>query len=287
MVQIVIRFVKRFAVLLPGILIAYLSVDKIYPFIDRSVPKILAILVTYGLAAYVLIPALIRLIRIFFPPNHLPLYSVTPDGFASDPVNIGVVGTREELIAAMQKAGWEVADDHSWHNALKELMSEVLGRPYPTAPMSSLYLFGRKQDIGFEIQIADKRGHRHHVRFWATTFEADQPLRAETIHWLPRTKHPDEGQTLLWLGAATRDIGIAFIRHNAQVTHMIHPDTDVERDLIVDQLEIDGAHLATTIQLRKPYKLVNRVWRGYLKSDGKLKICRLPRQKQTSSKAKR
>jgi len=283
MIQYFVRSVKRFAVLLPGLAIAYVSVDTIYPLFDRQIPAVPAILLTYIVAAYVLIPALIRGVRLVFKPRHLPVYSVTPDGFASDPVNIGIIGTRDELVRAMERAGWYVADKHNLHNMIREGISMVTGRPYLTAPMSALYLFGRKQDMGFEIKIEDRLGHRHHVRFWATTFEKDKPFSATTIHWHPRRQHY-EGETLLWMGAASRDVGFAVIRHNAQLSHMIHPDTDQERDLIVEQLEIDGAKTVATVQLQEPYRLVNRVWRGSLQTDGKLKICQLhkPRPKRAT-----
>jgi hypothetical protein len=43
----------------------------------------------------------------------------------------------------------------------------VLNSPYPTAPFSTLYLFGRGQDIGFQKAIDNSPRNRHHVRFWA------------------------------------------------------------------------------------------------------------------------
>lgn len=278
MILSIIRFLKRFAVLLPGLLIAYVSVRNIFPLLDSQTPKLIAFLITYVLAAYVLIPAILRAWRLFVPPRHLPIYSITPDGFASDPINIGIIGSRQQLIGAMRRAGWHVADNHSPRNMLREIVSTILSKPYPSAPMSSLYLFGRHQDVGFEIQIADQFKNRHHVRFWATTY--DQPLSklqtAENIHWFPRRQLRDrQEEQLLWLGAASKDIGLALIRHNAQLTHMIHPDTDQERDLIAEQLQIDGAELITTIPLMRPYKLTNRVWRGYLQTDGQLKVIKL------------
>ncbi|WP_342021788.1 LssY C-terminal domain-containing protein [Methyloceanibacter marginalis] len=33
----------------------------------------------------------------------------------------------------------------------------VLNQPYPTAPFSTLFLFGRGQDIGFQKAIGDSR----------------------------------------------------------------------------------------------------------------------------------
>jgi hypothetical protein len=293
MIQSVIRFCKRFAVLVPGIVIAYVSFYNIYPFIDRGTPSIVAFLITYIITAYGLIPAAINAFRLVWPPRHLPVYSTTPDGFASDPVNVGVIGTRRQLIDAMQHAGWHQADRHSLANMLREVISTIFKRQYLNSPMSSLFLFGRSQDLGFEIPISDSFKNRHHVRFWATTFdqfENGRALDANGIHWFTRRewRHHGEGhddEELLWLGAASKDVGLAFIRHNAQLTHMIHPDTDAERDLIVDQLEIDGASVETTLQIMEPYKLRNRVWRGYLLTDGKLKVVRLAAARRKSSKS--
>lgn len=277
MLQYLVRFAKRLAVLLPGLTIAVVSINNIYPLIDKGTPSMVAFIATYALAAYVLIPALSRVTHLLHKPRHLPVYSVTPDGFASDPVNVGIIGTRDELIYAMRRAGWEVADDHNLANIWKEIVCSLLRVPYPTAPMSTLYLFGRKQDIGFEIQIEKKWWHRHHVRFWATTFDRDGPLEPNSIHWFPRSERKlHEGEKLLWLGAASKDVGLALIKHNAQLTHMIHPDTDAERDLIVEQLEIEGATQVANLTIMEPYKLVNRAWSGYLQTDGQLKIVSLP-----------
>lgn len=273
MINYTIRFAKRFAVLLPGIAISYFAASTLYPIFDKRLSAIIALFLTYVITAYVLIPFALRLFRLFVPARHLPLYCVTPDGFASDPLNIGIIGTKEELCAAMERAGWSIADKHSLDNMLRFVVYTLLKRPYPNAPMSSLYLFGRKQDVGFELQRTTKRGHRHHVRFWATTIDADKPLSVSTIHWSPRRRMRNT-DTLLWLGAASRDIGLAFIRHNAQLTHMIHPDTNRERELIAQQLAKQGA-TQESIRLRKPYRLANRALRGYLQTDGIMRVCKL------------
>lgn len=274
MINYTVRFTKRFLVLVPGIIIAYISASTVYPLFDRRVAQVLAIFLTYVLTAYVLIPVGIRILRIFIPARHLPLYCVTPDGFASDPINIGVIGTKQELASAMQAAGWSIADKHTLRNIALEVISTILRRQYPSAPMSSLYLFGRKQDVGFEL-LREGRGHRHHVRFWATTFEKDQELSVRTIHWSPRRQKHSENESVLWLGAASRDIGLTLIRHNAQITHMIHPDTDNERDFIIEQLSHNQITPILSVRLDRPYKLVNRAWRGYLQTDGILKIYKL------------
>lgn len=274
MIQYILRQAKRFAVLLPGLIIVYFSVRNIFPYFDQRLPLSLALLVTYAIAAYVLIPAVIRLYRIIRPPDHLPLYCVTPDGFASDPLNIGIVATRRELINAMQQAGWHVADAHTIRNMIRVVFGVLFNHSYPNAPMSSLYLFGRKQDIGFEIPTGEIGG-RHHVRFWATTYEKKRRLQVHGIHWHDRKEHV-EHDDLLWVGAASLDTGLSFIRHNFQLTHMIDPDTDKERELIVSQLKADGIVKETrSLRLDNPYRLVNRTWRGYLKTDGIMTVLRL------------
>lgn len=278
------RFIKRFAVLIPGIVIAYFSVRDIYPWLDESLVTPIAILITYILGAYVLIPALIRLLRIVFPAKHLPLYTVTPDGFASDPINIAVIGTRRELIRAMRKAGWHVASKKSVQNMLRIFVSTVLNREYFGAPMSNLYLFGRKQDIGFEVPIKGARNHRHHVRFWATTYESEK-ASIKSIQWLHQEYEAMDSKKMIWIGAASRDAGLTVIRHNGQMTHLIDPDTNAERAFIIKSLR-DRDQIATvSIQkLGNPYGLINRGWRGKLHTDGKLHILKLRTPKTNKSR---
>ncbi len=271
MIQYTNRLAKRFAILLPGILIAYLSVRDIFPYFDRRLPLALAIFITYVLGAYVFVPALIRAYRILRPADHLPVYCVTPDGFASDPMNIGIIGTRRQLVQAMEKAGWYMADPHRGKYLLRHAFSFLSGWDYPNAPVSNLYLFGRKQDLAFEIPISGA-SNRHHVRFWATTYEENKRITVRTIHWHHRSSRV-QGDNLLWVGAASLDVGIAPIRHNLQLTHMIDPDTDKERELVVEQLQ--AQHLVrrtTSIKLDKPYRLMNRALRGYFHSDGMMTV---------------
>lgn len=266
---------KRFAILVPGVIIVYFSVQTILPYFDRRLPFALALFATYVLGAYVLIPALIRVYRIVRPPKHLPLYCVTPDGLASDPLNIGIIGNRRELITAMEKAGWHLADPHSLKNVARLVFSSIANLSYPNAPVSSLYLFGRKQDIAFEIPVEGSATERHHVRFWATTYDDDKKFSIKTIHWQHRKSHVF-GDELLWVGAASRDVGITFIRHNLQISHMIDPDTNKERDLIVSQLQTAKLVKKTDcLKLVEPYKLINRVFKGSLHTDGKMKVITL------------
>jgi hypothetical protein len=276
MLQSILRALKRFAILVPGVAIAYFAWRDVFPYFDRRLPLGPALFITYVLTAYVFIPAVIRFFRVIKPAQHLPLYCVTPDGFASDPVNIGIIATRREVIQLMEEAGWHIADPHTILNVLRQVLSTLFGWSYPNAPMSRLYLFGRKQDLAFEIPIEGSGiGSRHHVRFWATTFEDKAKLTVRNIHWHHRREHL-RGDSLLWVGAASLDKGLAPIRHNFQMTHMIDPDTNSERDLIIRQLKsMRAVERTESVTLGKPYRLINRAWRGHLHTDGRMTIVRL------------
>lgn len=280
MITSLIRLAKRLAVLLPVLIIAYVSVFNIFPWLSDHLPIAAAIIVTYIIGAYILVPALIRLARIIFPARHLPLYCVTADGFASDPLNIGIIGTRTQIIDAMTTAGWHQADKLSFRTAARIALSTVYGWQYPKAPMSNLYLFGRKQDLGFQVPIVDGTpGSRHHVRFWAVSLDSRDDLSIHTLDWQHREEHLHDDR-LLWVGAASRDIGVTFIRHNAQITHLVDPDTDSERDLIASQLTAGKLAMPQqTIALGEPYKLINiHALRGHLHTDGKMKILEITDQ---------
>ncbi len=270
-----IRFAQRLFVLTLGAGIIYLTVRYFFPFFDNQVPQALALLATYIFTAYLFIPAVIRFVRLFWAPNHIPLYCVTPDGFASDPINIGVIGDRNQLKRAMEKAGWFTADRRTLLTILRLGRSILLRQPYQTAPFSSLYLFGRKQDIGFQKPFKDNPSYRHHVRFWACNIETPEDFHEDVNFW-QRFHRPsvDKVSRQLWVGAASKDVGIVPIKHNAQLTHMIHPDTNAERELIVHDLRMSHSVAKTiTERVHSGLSLPNRALRGVLEADGKVKIC--------------
>ena len=110
----------------------------------------------------------------------------------------------------------------------------VFNLPYPTAPFSTLYLFGRGQDIGFQKAIDDSPRKRHHIRFWALGLSHAETWGAANF-WL-KTERPPDGARVLWVGAGTRDTGLSFTQLTFQITHATDADTNAERDFIVDEL---------------------------------------------------
>ncbi len=271
------RLIKRLLVLLLGAGLAYITVWQVFPFFDRRTEDGLALIATYVAMAYIILPAGIRAIRVFYQPKHIPLYCVTPDGFASDPINIGLIGTKTQVIEAMTKAGWNLADQRTLFSLSKVAWAIIVGRPYPNAPFSTLYLFGRRQDLGFERGVDGHPFHRHHIRLWACNLHGPEEFHQDVHFWrrlhqpyLPTQHHQ------LWVGAASKDIGLAPIRHTAQITHLVAADTNEERELIVRNLEATNLVASVNvINVSREYSLRNRALRASLSTDGKLAICEL------------
>src|SRR5208283_5420377 len=95
-----------------------------------------------------------------------PRITLTTTGIHGDPINVGLIGTKDELIAAMVAAKWQPADPITFKSSVKLVESVLLHRPDETAPVSSLYLWKRKEDLAFEQQVGNDASRRHHVRFW-------------------------------------------------------------------------------------------------------------------------
>jgi hypothetical protein len=115
----------------------------------------------------------------------------------------------------------------------------VLKTSYPSAPFSTLYLFGRGQDIGFQKAIDNSPRKRHHVRFWAQNLAYAEADLGTPDFWLNDQRPPND-EHVLWVGAGTKDTGLSFTRMTFQMTHATDSDTNAERDYIVDELRRCG-----------------------------------------------
>lgn len=275
MIDGIVRFVKRIAILIPGFIITYFSARELFPLLNPWIPDAITVLIIYVLVAYVLIPSTIRVLNLIVPPKHIPLYSTTPDGLACDPINTGVIATRKEVKALMQQAGWFEADKRTLRTLFHFAYALLFHKPYPRAPFSKLYLFGRSQDLGFQLPIGTNPLQRHHIRFWGVIDSEDPEQRQQVYFWKRYHRAPKAGR-ILWVGAASLDNGFGIIRHNAQMTHRIHHDTNAERDFVVKQLKATGlVKRSHKVTIGEPYQLRNRVINGYMLADGKMTICEL------------
>ena len=153
----------------------------------------------------------------------------TPQGIAGDPINVGLVGTKKELVHAFGVAGWDTADAVTLRTAIEIGESVVFDHPYPDAPVSPLLFEGHRQDLAFEKPVGSSADQRHHVRFWLTseTGGDDRPL---------------------WLGSASFDRGVGLSHDTGAVTHHIGPDIDAERDFLIKSLS-DASMLVGTTEI--------------------------------------
>ncbi|HUB93913.1 MAG TPA: LssY C-terminal domain-containing protein [Verrucomicrobiae bacterium] len=124
--------------------------------------------VVWLLLAYVILPHVYRWLSKIFLPNYFSGRTQAGDGMLGDPVNLAIIGSREELIREMSDAGWKQADKLNLGSSLKMIYAAVVGIPYPSAPISSLFLFGNRQELAFEKDVGDNPRKRHHARFWKT-----------------------------------------------------------------------------------------------------------------------
>ena len=183
---------------------------------------LLAVLAIYGISAYLIIPTLWRVEISRHPAlQGAPRLTHTAAGIPGDPLNIALVAAEPDLVKAMLAAGWHPADPLTLETSLRIATSTVFRRPYVDAPVSNLYLWGRKEDLAFEQPVGDDPVRRHHVRFW-------------------RSAEVDDAGRPLWMGAATYDVRVGFSHTTGQITHHIAPDVDAERDKVIQDLQRAG-----------------------------------------------
>jgi hypothetical protein len=171
-----------------------------------------------------------------------------------DMVNFVIVGSQKDVQAALDAASWHVADTSNSKAVLSAIMETYDNKDYLAMPMSTLYLFDRKQDFGYEMaEPIAMVASRHHFRIWKAPFT-----------W--------KG-TEVWVGAGTHDIGFAKDKRNNNVTHKIDPAVDGERDNIGNSLQ--KANKAKTLSYYLPPNPVqdakNATGDGY-HSDGRLLV---------------
>ena len=128
---------------------------------------LLLIALTWAVAAYIVVPKLWAMYFRRHPDfTTLDRCSKTGDGHPGDPINIVLAGDEADLKRAMTACGWVEAKPITVESSVRIAADTVLHRPDDAAPVSNLFLFGRKQDFAFEQPIKGGPGKRHHVRFW-------------------------------------------------------------------------------------------------------------------------
>jgi hypothetical protein len=183
--------------------------------------------------------------------------STTAEANPGDMVNFALVGTKEQVEAAFKAAGWVAVDKSVEDAILNGLLKTLNKEAYTEMPMSTLYLFGRPQDMSFAradpLLVA---AERHHLRVWQTD---------KTI----------DGRAL-WVGSATHDIGFEKDQRNGEVTHKIDPEIDNERDYLLNSFDAAGVYSsAAYVTPADPMTEARTATGGSFHSDGRIVVMSL------------
>ena len=173
--------------------------------------------VLYGLLAYFFIPLTWRHFEHQKGLAGLTMVTRTSADIPGDPINVGAVGSKEDLLCAMHAAQWFPADPVTWRSSIEIAGSVLLNRPYREAPVSPLFYQGKRAEFAFEKPAGKSADRRHHVRLWKVLDQGE------------------EGRAV-WLGAVTYDRGVGFSHHDGRITHHIGRDIDAERDMLIADL---------------------------------------------------
>jgi hypothetical protein len=158
--------------------------------------------------------------------KRLPYCTTNDNGtIQGDPINIVLVGNEEDIFSAFFDRQWDLAEDVDLASSWKETRSFLFGTSFRHAPASSLYVFGRRQDVTIQKPRPTIEA-RNHVRLWRA------PMRFE-------------GKPV-WVGQVSRDIGIRFTMETWNLaTHRIDPHVDHTREYVVQDLF--RSHMVTKV----------------------------------------
>ena len=149
--------------------------------------------------------------------RELPCCTARADGSGEgDPINLALVGSGEDVIAALTAGGWTFTEAITADSVRRMIGAAIADGAYANAPVSSLYLFGRKQDMALQ-RGRSKIAQRNHMRLWLA------PFRCEGLP--------------VWVGQVSRDIGVkATSKSPTFTTHIIDPNVDESREYVLHSL---------------------------------------------------
>lgn len=182
---------------------------------------------------YFLLPRVHQLLSRIYVPDYFIGRSRTREGLLGDPINVGLRGTEEQIHQAMINAGWHRADELNLRSGLRIVVATLLRRSYPDAPVSPLYLFGRRMAFTYQQEVEGNPKKRHHVRFWPC----------------PEGWRLPGGRMVDWLAAGTYDTAVGLNWFTLQLTHRIDAEVDAERDHILATMT-DETAVNTGIQVQ-------------------------------------
>jgi hypothetical protein len=154
--------------------------------------------------------------------RELPCCTTDEDGEGNgDPLNLVLMGEAGDVMSALTRSGWSFTHRINFDTMRRMVGAAISGNPYPVAPISSLYLFDRSQDIAMQ-RARSNIFQRNHLRLWLAPFRfSGKPV---------------------WVGQVSRDIDVkATIKSPTLTTHVVDPNVDEARESLLQSLLISGA----------------------------------------------
>jgi len=153
--------------------------------------------------------------------ERLPCCATDADGQREgDPLNFVIVGESAEVLNSLSRSGWSFTHRIDFRTVRREVGAAIGGTAYPVAPVSSLYVFGRKQDVALQ-RARRSIAQRNHMRLWLAPFRCED--------------HP------VWIGQISRDIGVKVTPKSPTLTtHVIDPQVDATREYLLHSLIGEG-----------------------------------------------
>jgi hypothetical protein len=149
--------------------------------------------------------------------RNLPCCTTDDDGNGhGDPLNVVLVGSGESVVSALTASGWDFTEAITIDSIRRMIGAAIEENAFPSAPISSLYVFGRKQDLALQ-RGRSTIAQRNHMRLWLA------PFRCEGLP--------------VWVGQVSRDIGVKLTtRSPSLTTHIIDPVVDEAREYLFHSL---------------------------------------------------
>jgi hypothetical protein len=187
----------------------------------------------------------------------IPRRIADKEGNPGDMVNFLILGDEAQMKQVFTAAGWVHVDADVRATVLAGFLASMSKESYLTMPMSPLYLFGRQQDYGWaHAEPITVVASRNHLRVWKASFTVNGRM--------------------VWVGAATHDIGFEKDQRNNGLTHKIDPNIDLERDYVEKTLSSTGLVSDVTHFLpENPLKEAKTATGGLFHSNGEILILKL------------
>ena len=185
----------------------------------------------------------------------IPSRTTTTTQSAADLINLAIVGSREQVVAAFRDAGWVNSDVLTKHSFVRDFYAFLNNSGYPQEPMRPFLLNGEPAEMKWQKSL-NSYARRDHLRMWEWTDSAN-------------------GKTV-WLSASTHDNSAALSLKYRQFVHHISPDIDEERSKVIRDLTAAGCVQSVHMVQRPGVPTMTESYNGDpVRTDGELAVVEL------------